>query len=150
MLEPILAAAFILLAICGFTYRMFQLVGNGAARSRSAVIELPRDVDATRELVFDGLLASVGTRSTKRSTTKRRFRVLSHIPGYLAGSQTYAFTLEPLEDQRTRLVVTTQLSGKTTPDKEQIEAGFAQLDVFAGWLASHGQGRVLAVGWGKP
>jgi hypothetical protein len=124
------------------------------ARNRFAILEVPRDVDATRNLIYEGLLAALGTRAPRRNKHRQDFKVWSHLDGFGAGSQSFQFQLEPLGDERTRLVVIAPPGGtrgsEAPPDADEIPARIAQLDRLTGWLAEHSGGRVLETDWGKP
>jgi len=125
------------------------------ARRRTAVLEIGRDEDGTRTLIFDGLHTHLGTMSSKRSTKKRKFNVASHLGDHGAGSHGYEFELEPIDDRRTRLFVRAAASDGSDgaqdvpPPVEMTEKVVEQLDGFASWLAEHGDGRVVETDWGK-
>ena len=119
------------------------------------MLEIARDEAGTRKLIFDGLHEHLGTMSSKRSTRKRKFNVVSHLGDYGAGSHGYEFELEPLDAARTRLFVRAAAADAThpgddaPPSAEVTDKVVEQLDSFAAWLAAHGDGRVLHTSWGK-
>jgi type II secretory pathway predicted ATPase ExeA len=65
---------------------------------------------------------------------------------------TVRFQLEPLGAERTQLTISlkTMSFGPEggPPDPEEAPARVQQVDRLAGWLAEHGDGRILESGWG--
>jgi hypothetical protein len=123
------------------------------ARPRFALLELPRSCSRTRDLIYRGLLDALGTRAPRRRKHRDDFSIPSHLDGFGPGSARFRFQLEPLDGERTRLTVSLQsqsANGQAPPDPDEIPARIEQLDRLAGWLAEHGDGRVLETGWGKP
>jgi hypothetical protein len=147
------------LLVCLWFWRLRGHARRGGmfdwARRRTAVLEIGRDLDGTRKLVFDGLHQHLGTMSSKRSTRKRKFNVVSHLADYGAGSHGYEFELEPLDGGRTRLFVraapadAAHPGDDAPPGTDVTDAVVKQLDSFAAWLAANGDGRVLHTSWGK-
>jgi hypothetical protein len=123
-------------------------------RNRFARLEVTGDADKARKLVYDGLLQALGTRTPRRKSHGNDFKVVSHLDPYGAGSQWFRFQLQPLDDGRTQLVISSlpggMAGGDAPPDPDYTAARLAQLDQFAAWLGEHGEGRVLETDWGKP
>jgi hypothetical protein len=121
-------------------------------RARFAQLELPQSCSGTRDLIYRGLLDALGTRAPRRRKHRDDFSIPSHLDGFGPGSARFRFQLEPVDEQRTRLTVSLLplMSGAGPPMPPDTPARVQQLNRLAGWLAEHGEGRVLETGWGKP
>ena len=120
--------------------------GRASPSSRYA-----RSCSSTRDLIYQGLLDALGTRAPRRRKHRDDFSVPSHLDGFGPGSARFRFQLEPLDAQCTRLTVSLLPMAGTGPSvPPDTPARVQQLDRLAGWLAEHGDGRVLETGWGKP
>ena len=120
-------------------------------RARFAQLELRRSCSSTRDLIYQGLRDALGTRAPRRRKHRDDFSVASHLDGFGPGAARFRFQLEPLDAQCTRLTVSLLPMAGTGPSvPPDTPARVQQLDRLAGWLAEHGDGRVLETGWGKP
>jgi hypothetical protein len=120
-------------------------------RARFAQLELPRSCPGTRDLIYQGLLDALGTRAPRRRKHREDFSVPAHLDGFGPGSARFRFQLEPVGTGRTRLTLSLlPLAGTGPSVPPDTPARVQQVDRLAGWLAEHGDGRVLETGWGKP
>jgi hypothetical protein len=123
------------------------------ARARFALLELPRSCPGTRDLIYRGLLDALGTRAPRRKKHRDDFSIPSHLDGFGPGSARFRFQLEPIGPERTRLTISLQSmsgNGQSPPNPDEVPTRIEQMDRLAGWLAEHGDGRVVNTGWGKP
>jgi hypothetical protein len=124
------------------------------ARPRVARIEVQRSCAGTRQLIYDGLLDALGTRTPPRKKHRDDFKIRSHLDGrrFGPGSALFRFQLAPLSEERTELTISLKTisigSEGGPPDPEEVPARVQQVDRLARWLAEHGDGRVIESGWG--
>jgi hypothetical protein len=117
-------------------------------RQSRAVVELALDEGAADALCKRALLEVNETRTARRFK-ERKLRVLSHLDKKEPGAITVSFELAPAEERRTRVTVSIY------PGRGQLALGItrkrkALAERLAAWLAEHGNGRVVELGWGRP
>jgi hypothetical protein len=125
------------------------------ARPRVARLDLPCSPERTRELIYDGLLDALGTRTPRRKKHREDFTIVSHLDGdFGPGSARFRFELEPVSKSRTRLTISlaSQSHGGETgaPDPDEAPARVRQVDRLATWIAEQGRGELLETRWGRP
>src|SRR4051794_6013143 len=113
-------------------------------RERVAIVEVDGDEDRAGELCRRALLEVNETRTTKR-VRNHRLRVTTQLEGTGPGTQMMRFELEPDGEGHTQIRVVAGAGGPygagITRKRQSL------LDHVARWLAQHGDGRVIDVGW---